>query len=35
LGPFVSYEENEELRIRSLVPYSQKYIFFVTYELVQ
>ncbi len=32
LGPFVSYEENEKLRIRHLDPYSQHYIFFVTYE---
>jgi len=33
--PFVSYEENEALWIRPLVPYSQHSIFFVTYKSAQ
>ncbi len=35
LGPFVSFEENEVLRIRPLVPLSQHFSFFVTYEWAQ
>jgi hypothetical protein len=31
-GTFVSYEENEGLRIRSHRPYSQHFISFVIYE---
>ncbi len=34
-GPFVSYKENEVLWIQSQVPYSQHFIFFVTYKWVQ
>ncbi len=33
LGQFVSYEENEVLWIRPQGPYSQRFIFFITYEL--
>jgi hypothetical protein len=35
LVPFITYEENEVLLIRPLVPYSQQFIFFVTYVWVQ
>jgi hypothetical protein len=32
LGPIMSYEENELLRIRDLESYSQHFIFFITYK---
>ncbi len=35
LGAFVSYEENEVLRIRPQGPYLQHCIFFLTYEQAQ
>jgi hypothetical protein len=34
LSSFLSYKENEQLWIQSLVQYSRHFIFFVTYELV-
>ncbi len=35
LGPFRNYEEKNVLLIRLLTPFSQHFIFFVTYEWVQ
>jgi hypothetical protein len=35
LGPFVSYKENEVLWIQHKQPYSQHFIFYVTYKLAQ
>jgi hypothetical protein len=35
LGPFLSYEENKVLGIQILVPYSQFFIFFVSYQRAQ
>jgi hypothetical protein len=35
LDPFLSYEENEGLLIQTLEPYSQHFIFFLTYEYFQ
>ncbi len=34
LCPFLSYEENKVLQIWHPVPYSQNFIFFITYDCV-